>query len=115
MTTESRNSSLLDNGSLDTCPQQGIGLSKLEGCYENNSCFYGDVDSWRPTWYGTLSRGKGQVTNVLHGYRRTYKRPCREEWIHSSFAREFNTLVELSVQLWSDNQRTTEAEEVTDS
>jgi hypothetical protein len=31
--------SLLDNGLLDTFPQQWIGLWKLERCYEINKCF----------------------------------------------------------------------------
>jgi hypothetical protein len=75
---------VLDNGSLDTCPQQLMGLWKPEPCYEINIRFYGDVDSRRPTWYGTRSRVNGQATNVLHGYQRLYKRPCREERRDSS-------------------------------
>jgi hypothetical protein len=71
---------LLDNGSLDTRPQQ-----RAKRCYEINIRFYGDVDSWRSIWYGTRSRVNGQATNVLHGYRRLYKRPCREARINSSF------------------------------
>jgi hypothetical protein len=43
MTPENRNSPLIDNGSLTR--------------------YYGDADSWRPTWYGTrLSCQRNQQT-----------------------------------------------------
>jgi hypothetical protein len=41
---------LLDNGSLGTFPQQRRDLRKPKRCYENNTRFYEDVGSWRPTW-----------------------------------------------------------------
>jgi hypothetical protein len=58
-----------------------------------------DVDSWRPTWYRTRSRVNGQATNVLHVYRRLYKRLCREERIRSSHveARSNTSTVALPV------------------
>jgi hypothetical protein len=74
-----RRRQLLDDGSLDTFPHQRIGLWKPERCYEINTRSYGDVDSWKPTRHRTLSRVNGQVTNALHGYRKLYKRPCREK------------------------------------
>jgi hypothetical protein len=42
MTPESRNNSLLDNGSLGTFPQQRIKSCKPERCYEINTCFSGE-------------------------------------------------------------------------
>jgi hypothetical protein len=53
MTPESRNSPLLDNGSLGTFPQQRINTWKPDRCYEIN----------------TRSHVNGHVTNDLHGYR----------------------------------------------
>jgi hypothetical protein len=88
MMLERQNSPLLDNGSLGTFPQQWIGLWKPKCCYKINTQFYGDADSWRSTWYGMCFCVK-QATNVLHGYWRLCKWLCREEWIHSSFVREF--------------------------
>jgi hypothetical protein len=44
---------LLGNGWLGTFPHQRIGLWKPKRCYEINTRFYGDVDSWRLSWYGT--------------------------------------------------------------
>jgi hypothetical protein len=55
MTPENWNSSLLDNGSLGRFPQQPIGLWKPKRCYEINTRFHGDVDSWKLTFYGTRS------------------------------------------------------------
>jgi hypothetical protein len=43
---------LLNNGSLGTYPRERIGLWKPKRYYEINTRFYGDVDSWRQTWYG---------------------------------------------------------------
>jgi hypothetical protein len=46
MMPESRNSPLLGNGSPGT-------YSRQWRCYEIDTRFYGDADSWRQTWYGT--------------------------------------------------------------
>jgi hypothetical protein len=105
MTLQNRNSLLLDNGSLrnkHTFQLQPIRLWKLRRCYEIDTRFYGDADSWRSTWYGTCfpcqrNEQKFPRTRTSNQHQ------------HTSFVREF------SVQLWSVHQRTTEAEEVTDS
>lgn len=75
---------MLDNGSLDTCPQKRIGLWNPERCYEINTRFCVHVESRKSTWYGMSFRVNGGATNVLHGYRSLYQRPCREERRDSS-------------------------------
>jgi hypothetical protein len=60
---------VLDNRSLGAFQQERIDLWKPKRCYEINTRFYGDVDSWRPTWDGTrfLSTEKQQTFSVVTG------------------------------------------------
>jgi hypothetical protein len=88
--TTSWNSPLLSNGSVSTFPWQRLNPEK-----QNNR---GTVR------HGDLYSVRLEVSSV-------------QEILHSVFERAFNDsfVTEFSVQLWSVNQRTTEAEEVTDS
>jgi hypothetical protein len=62
---------MLDNGSLDTCPQQRIGLLKPERYYEINTHFYGDVDPWDRLGAERISvaTNKQQTFSVVTGGR----------------------------------------------
>jgi hypothetical protein len=85
MPPESRNSPLLDNGSVNTFPRQLIG---------------GVTDElFEMVIYIRLASKLQKESSVQF----------TREFNHSAFVGEF------SVQLWSVNQRTTKAEQLTDS
>jgi hypothetical protein len=87
MTTESWNSSLIDNGSLGTFPQQRIGLWRPKRCYEINTRFYVDVDSWSPTSTERvpMSTDKQQTLSMVTGDNISGHEKKNGFILHSSF------------------------------
>jgi hypothetical protein len=67
-----------------------------------NKCFHGYAQAT------TIFHGYTKATNIFHGYTLDNKSENAEKM-------ESVIVQKLSVQLWSVNQRTTEAEVVTDS
>jgi hypothetical protein len=103
MTPESRDNPLLDNGSLTYVSMEMLirgGLICTELAFHANG-----IDKSFPGYEEADNNFHGyeQAANSFHGDQRLYS------YTYSSFVRQ------LSVQLWSVNQRATEAEEVTDS
>jgi hypothetical protein len=96
MTPESRNSPLLDNGSLTQVSMEvrirGDRLGMERAFHVNGLNNFHE---------------HAQATNIFHGYALKYE--------NDSAGKIESVVREFSVRLWSVSQRKTEAEEVTDS